>query len=131
MTWPEELTASTELLRPVTLMAPGLEMEKRVVVAEAVEEPMSKRMGLVAPLLAAMENSPQGDEVPIPMDPVVGSWNWVVVAGSTPYIRLPMLSWLLAVALGKKTLEPSPRLPKPVVMVVGPGALLSPTRVLL
>ena len=52
------------------------------------------------------------------------------IPSAVPNRRLPMLSWLLAVADGKKTFEPRPILPPPVVMVVL-VVLLSPMSVLL
>ncbi len=64
-----------------------------------------------------MANLANGDEVPTPMEPEVGSWNCVEVAGRVPNIRLPMLSWLLAVPVWKNADEPMPILPFPLLIL--------------
>ena len=48
---------------------PVFEIEKRVVVAEAVEEPIAKSVVLVEPLLAWIENLAHGDEEATPSVP--------------------------------------------------------------
>ena len=84
-----------------SVVVPVFDTEKSVEVAEAVDEPMAKRVVAVSPLLAAIENLANGELVPIPMLPAVGSLKPVEVAGSVPKTRLPMLSWLLAVVEAK------------------------------
>lgn len=104
----------------VVVTAPVLEMLKSVEVAEAVEEPIAKRVVLVSPLLEWMPNLANGEEVPTPMEPVVGrvKETLVVVAGKEPKRMLPSANWLFAVAEGKNICEPMPMLLPPVVSVV-------------
>lgn len=100
------------MLMPFAMVVePVLEMEKSVEVAETVDEPIAKRVVAVSPLLVCIANLEKGLEVPMPKEPEVGSAKAVEVAGTVPYIRLPMLSWLLAVADGKKVLLPMPMFP--------------------
>ena len=125
-TTPRDVVATTTPLALVVrsaearlvVMAPVLETEKSVEVAEAVDEPMAKRVVAVSPLLVCIESLAYGDEVPIPRAPDVGSTNVEaeVVAGSVPKTKLPRLNWLLAVALGKRVLKPIPMLLPPVVI---------------
>ncbi len=51
------------------VMPPVLSILNRVVVADAVDEPMAKRVSLVSPLLAWIERSAKGVEVPRPVRP--------------------------------------------------------------
>ena len=88
------------------VVLPVFETESKVVVAEAVDEPIAKSVVAVSPLFECIESFAYGDEVPIPRAPEVGRVNveLVVVAGSVPKTQLPRLNWLLAVALGKSVL---------------------------
>src|SRR6266404_5572873 len=88
-------TVLVELLR-FTLMTPLFVIEKRVVVELAVELPIANKVVAVSPLLVWIENLANGDEVPMPIEPEVGSVNLVDVAESVAYTKLPKLSWLLA-----------------------------------
>ena len=112
---PETMSAVEEAV-PRSVEVPVLSILKSVVVAEAVEEPMAKSVELVDPLLAWTDNVPHGEDEATPIVPVVGSLNAVVVAGSVPYTKLPMLSWLFPVTEGKKSSLPRPIFPSPVVM---------------
>src|SRR6185312_12817088 len=78
------------------VIVPVLEMLKSVVVALAVEEETTKTLlpGKTAPLLAESARRPKGVDVPMPIAPLVGSWNFVDVAGRVPKRRPPILSWL-------------------------------------
>ena len=83
------------------VVEPVLSTLNSVVVAVAGDEPMANSVVLVEPSLAWREKVANGDDVATPNAPVVGSWKAVEVAGTVPNRKLPMLSWLLAVALGK------------------------------
>ena len=108
---------SWETVAAVSVVLPVFATEKSVVVAEAVEEPIAKRLVLVSPLLVCIESLAYGEDVPMPSAPEIGrvKVELVVVAGSVPKTRLPRLNWLLAVALGKSVLYPIPMLLPPVV----------------
>src|SRR5581483_9409823 len=97
---------------------PVFEMLNSVVVALAVEEPIANNVFAVSPLLVWIANFANGELVPTPILPEVGSLNAVEVAGTVPNRKLPMLSWLLAVVDGKNMFEPMPMLPPPEVMIV-------------
>ena len=102
-----------ETTRLVLEARPVLSIEKSVVVALAVEEPIANRIVLVEPLFAWTESFAHGEEDATPMVPVVASVNAVdveVVAESVPKIRLPMESWLLPVLEAKSVLYPIPML---------------------
>ena len=74
------LTSQEAALRPETIIpvedavprsveVPVLSTRKRVVVADAVDDPMAKRVVLVSPLLAWRESLPHGVEEPTPRNP--------------------------------------------------------------
>ena len=118
------------MLKPLdAVVEPVLLMENSDVVALAVDDEIWKSVVSVSPLFAAMPNLLVGDVVPMPMVPEVGSLNVVVVAGSVPKIRLPMLSWLFAVDDAKNVFAPRPMFPPPVV-ILPPVTELLPTIVL-
>ena len=104
-TAPEALTVrqspapepSAEIVRLVVEARPVFDIEKRVVVALCVEEPMAKRVVLVDPLLACTDSAPHGEEEATPMVPAVASANAVEVAGRLPKRSPPMLSRFVAV----------------------------------
>lgn len=100
------------------VVEPVLLIEKRVVVAVAVDEPIAKSVVLVEPLFAWIANSAQGDEEAMPIVPVVGSANAEVVAGSVPKMSEPMLRELVAVEDVAKILLPIRMLPVPVVRLL-------------
>ena len=83
---------NVEVAFALLVITPELEMLKRVVVADAVDDEMLNASADVSPLLSAIANFPNGDDVPMPLEPEVGSVKPVVVAGSVPKRRLPMLS---------------------------------------
>src|SRR6185312_9047207 len=76
------------------VVEPVLETEKRVVVAPEVEDAIVKALlkNDVSPAFREIANLPNGVVVPMPIEPLVGSLKSVVVAGSVPKRRLPMLS---------------------------------------
>lgn len=91
---PVEFAYTYWLVRPARVVEPVLEMEKSVVVAEAVEEPIAKSVCAVSPLLVWIESLAYGEVEPTPKEPEVGSWRIeaVVVAGSVPKRRLPIFN---------------------------------------
>jgi len=115
---------------PVSVALPALETEKSVVVAEAVDEPMAKRVVAVSPLLVWMANLANGEVVPRPILPAVGSLMPVDVAGRLPKIRLPMFSWLFAAPSGKNVSLPREILPLPVPTLKPALNGLAPIRML-
>ena len=104
------------------VMRPVLLIEKRVVVAACVEEPIAKRVAFVAPLFACTERSAKGLVVPTPKVPDVGNGIVValVVAGREAKSRLPMLRKLLPDDDCGSALYPSRMLLYPVVTLLPP-----------
>lgn len=108
---------------PAIVVEPVLSMLKSVVVAEAVDEPMAKRVVAVSPLLVWMPNLANGVVEPMPREPVVGRVSVVadVVAGSVPKRMLPTLRKLYEpddVALARK----------PIVILLDPVVMLPPAK---
>src|ERR1044072_416144 len=97
---PEELVVSAEVPEQVpkveaSVVEPMFEMLNSVVVAEAVDEPIANSVVLVSPLLACTARRAYGLVEPTPNLPVAGK---MPVPIPVPYKRLPMSSWLLALA---------------------------------
>jgi len=94
---PDELTLSALAPEQVPkveakVVEPMFDIEKSVVVAEAVEEPMAKSVVAVSPLFVAIENLANGVLVPTPTAPDIGGIKLVEVAGKVPKSIPPMLS---------------------------------------
>jgi len=127
----EPVTASAdEVAPPVTerfnaAARPVLLTLNKVEVADAVEDPMANSVVAVSPLLVWIANLANGELVPTPSEPLVGSENAVAVsfaAGSdAPKMKLPMLSWLLADADATSALYP-------IVMLLEPEVLFCPAK---
>jgi hypothetical protein len=76
------------MLMPLLIVVePVLSTEKSVVVADAVDEPMAKRVVLVPPLLAWIDERANGDVVPMATSPVSVMRNF-----SVPFVEKPILS---------------------------------------
>src|SRR6185437_4301220 len=137
----DPVTLSAATLRPVRnvevaaafeVRIPVLSIEKSVVVAAAVDEPMAKSVVAVSPLFDWIANFANGVDVPMPIAPEIGSGSELadVVAGSVPKIRLPMESWLFPEALGKSVLNPMPILFEAPVVILPPALAGAPRSVL-
>ena len=98
-----------------SVVEPVFDIEKIVEVADAVEEPMAKSVVAVSPLLVAIESLANGEEVPMPIEPEVGSLKAVEVAGRLPKSIPPILRALTAVDEVAKLLLPINILFHPVV----------------
>jgi hypothetical protein len=57
-----------EVAPPCCVRDPVLEIAKSVVVADAVDEPIAKRVVLVEPLFVCIESAAYGDVVPTPIE---------------------------------------------------------------
>ena len=140
--WPDAFACTqevAELPKPETTRLveearPTLFTEKRVVVAEAVEEPIANSVVLVEPLFAWTESVAQGVVDAMPIEPVVGSFALVppkvtvVVAGNVPKRKLPMFRVLLEVVAGRSALNPMAMLFEPTVSNGEPPFMFPPAK---
>ena len=108
---------AAEVKAPEAEIAPVFDTEKSVEVADAVEEPIAKSAVSVEPLFACIESFAYGEEVAIPIAPVVGRVKAVVVAGSVPKTSPPMLRLPSTEVFGSNTLAPMRRLRFPFAFV--------------
>ncbi len=112
---PDESVLRSDEVSWKSVVEPVFDTENRVEVADAVEEPIAKSVVLVEPLTACTESVANGDELAIPIAPVVGRRNWVEVAGSVPKRIPPMLRPPEASVEVAKILLPIWIFPRPVV----------------